>query len=255
MPLVSIIMPAFNAEKTIAQAIQSVLDQTFGDYEFLIVDDCSGDGTGALCRAFAEKDGRLRLIRNDVNKGVALSRNLGIEAARGQWIAFLDSDDLWHAEKLERQLRFMEETKAVISYTASAFIETTGEAYAYILRAAYRLTYNELLRRNLMSCSSVMVRRDSMLAHKFTDGPIHEDYASWLRIVREEGAAYGLDEPLLTYRLSKTSRSGRRFRSGLMVLRTYLAVGYGFIAAFALTLRYAVHSVTKRRHLRRKGHI
>ena len=248
MPEVSVIMPAYNAEKTISASVSSVLAQSFADYELIIVDDCSGDGSHAICKAFAAADARVSLYRNDANRGVAFSRNRGIAAAKGRWIAFLDSDDLWQVDKLERQLRFIEETGAAISYTASAFIDARGKGYAYVLHAKKELSYRDLLRRNLMSCSSVIVRRDLMLGESFVDGPLHEDYAAWLRIVRSTGPAYGLDEPLLTYRVSRSSRSGQRLRSGAMVYRTYREVGYGAARSMLMTLRYAAHSIIKHRH-------
>jgi teichuronic acid biosynthesis glycosyltransferase TuaG len=243
---VSIVMPAYNAEKTIAGSVASALSQSFAGFELIIVDDCSEDGTHIICEELAAADGRIRLFKNSANKGVAYSRNFGVEKAVGRWIAFLDSDDLWGEEKLERQLAFMGETGAAISYTATGFVGSEGQAYKYVLRARRELTYNGLLGRNLMSCSSVVVRRDLIASEPFLDGQLHEDYVAWLKIVQLVGVAYGLDEPLLTYRLSKASRSGPRVRSGLMVYRAYQAVGYGSAAAALMTLRYAVHSMQKR---------
>ncbi|MCL1849713.1 MAG: glycosyltransferase [Clostridiales bacterium] len=253
MPTISVVMPAYNAQDTISAAVRSVLAQTFTDFELILVEDCSEDGTYALCQAFAEEDKRIRLYRNSENKGVAYSRNRGVEAAGSQWIAFLDSDDMWRREKLERQLRFIEESGADISYTASAFVDEEGKAYRYILHAVKKLTYNGLLKGNRMSCSSVIVRRELMQRTIFLDGQLHEDYAAWLRIVRGTGAAYGLDEPLLIYRVSGASRSGKRVRSGLMVYRTYRAVGYPFAASACMTARYAMYSVGKRMRMHGKG--
>ena len=253
MPSVSVVMPAYNSEKTIAAAVSSVLAQTREDYELLIIDDCSVDGTYAACQALAASDGRIRLLRNETNKGVAYTRNRGVEEATGQWIAFLDSDDMWQAEKLERQMRFIEESDAAISYTATAYIDKDGRAFPYILHAEAKLTFKALLCRNLMSCSSVIVRRDLIRQSAFIDGPLHEDYVSWLKILRETGAAYGLDEPLLVYRLSGESRSGNRVRSGLMAYRAYRAVGYGRILSTLFTVRYAHFSIKKRVQLHMQG--
>jgi teichuronic acid biosynthesis glycosyltransferase TuaG len=244
-------MPAYNAEKTIKASVESVLNQTFTDFELIIIDDCSTDGANAICTVYAEQDKRIRIIKNEKNKGVAFSRNRGINEAQGEWIAFLDSDDLWMPEKLEKQLAFITETGADISYTSSAFIDADGRRMNYIMNAERELTHSMLLRKNLMSCSSVVVRREIMQEIKFEEGPIHEDYAVWLRIVRDTGAAYGLDEPLLVYRVSKSSRSGRRFKSGMMVYRTYRITGYGAIYSFFMTFRYAKHSLGKRIGMKR----
>jgi len=245
-------MPAYNAEKTIKASLESVFEQTFNDFELIIVDDCSTDRTRTICEAFAALDSRIRVLSNDENKGVAASRNRGVNEACGQWAAFLDSDDLWHPSKLERQLAFIAETGAKISYTASKFIDSDGHEYDYILRAERDLTYDMLLRRNLMSSSSVVVGREIMQKYKFPEGQLHEDYVVWLRIVQDTGTAYGLDEPLLVYRLSKTSRSGRRLRSGLMLYRSYRTVGYGALQACLMTFRYAKYSLSKRRKMSNK---
>jgi teichuronic acid biosynthesis glycosyltransferase TuaG len=247
----SVIMPAYNAEKTITESVRSVLSQTFTDFELIITDDCSSDGTPDLCKGFAKEDRRVRMLRNAKNMGAAAARNLAINEARGEWIAFLDSDDLWLRDKLKLHLDFIEETGADISYTASAFIGAGGAKKDYILRAERKLTYGKLLCGNIMSCSSVMVRRSVMKNHPFKSGGIHEDYASWLSIVKETGAAYGLDEPLLIYRASRNSRSGRLIRSGMMSYRTYRAVGFGAVKAMFRTLRYIPHSLMKRVKIRR----
>jgi teichuronic acid biosynthesis glycosyltransferase TuaG len=234
-------MPARNAERTIRESVRSVVAQTFADWELIIVDDCSAIPIGGF------GDGRIRVCRNGACKGAAFSRNFGVSLAKGEWAAFLDADDLMRSDKLEKQLAFMRELCAKISYTASSFIGADGAQYGYVLRAARELTYRELLKRNLMSCSSVIVERDLIARHKFPDRPAtHEDYASWLSIVREVGVAYGLDEPLLAYRLSPGSKSANRAVSAVMTFNAYRCAGYGAPAAAALTARYARHSIGKR---------
>ena len=246
--MISIIMPAYNAEKTIAQSIESVLAQTYYEWELLIVDDGSSDSTISIVNSLAENDSRIRLFINEKNMGVAKTRNFGIEQASGEWIAFLDSDDLWHENKLENQLRFMEEVGAQIGYTGTAYITESGSVSGFVLRAERELTYSKLLKRNLMSCSSVMVRRDVMRA--FPDGMMHEDYVVWLRILREVKCSYGLDEPLLLYRISTNSKSGNRVRSAKMIYNSYREVGFGRCVALFLTFRYSFHSISKRVFIR-----
>jgi len=245
-PLISIIMPAYNADKTIETAICSVLTQTYKNFELIIIDDCSSDATAAIIEKYANKNSAICICRNDCNKGIAYSRNTGIAAAKGEWIAFLDSDDLWREDKLQKQVDFIRETGAVISYTASAFIDADGHSCEYTLPAQYKITYKDLLKRNLMSCSSVIVRRDIMQKIKMSGGMMHEDYAAWLQILRETNFAFGLNEPLLTYRVSKNSWSGNRLKSARMIFETYKYVGYGTITAFFCTIRYARHSIGKR---------
>ncbi|GHV09974.1 glycosyl transferase [Clostridia bacterium] len=250
MPTITIIMPTYNAERTIAASIASVFAQTYTDFELLIIDDCSTDSTHTIAQnAIAGRNARL--LRNTTNLGVAASRNYGVSMAKGEWTAFLDSDDLWQPDKLQKQLDFMRQTGAVISYTASAFMDFDGKPYGYIMPAVPKLSYRQLLKQNLMSCSSVIVRTDIISRYKMGGDEMHEDYATWLAILREFGHAYGLDEPLLTYRLSPTSKSGNRFKSALMTFNAYRYVGYNPIMAAALTLRYAAHSIRKRHGIKK----
>ena len=261
-PTVSIIMATYNAEKTIGDSIRSVIAQTYKDWELIVVDDCSQDSTASVVKAIAgdaaaadiaerragESGPRIILHSNDKNRGVSGARNIGVGLARGEWIAVLDSDDLWREDKLDKQMRFIKETGADISYTATSYIDPDGNVSGYVLHAEKEFTYKGLLGRNLMSCSSVIVRKGLILHTLFPEGEseLHEDYASWLPILREVKCAYGLDEPLLLYRLSKSSKTGSRVRSGMMTFNTYRHIGYGYVSAALLTMRYAVHSISKR---------
>ena len=136
---ISIIMAAYNAEKTIEQAIYSVLCQTYPDFELLVVNDCSTDKTAALVAAIAEKDDRVRLISNEKNGGVSYTRKHGLEEARGEWIAILDSDDAWASEKLEKQIELQKKTNAELLFTGSAFMDADGKPingiYQLLLRS------------------------------------------------------------------------------------------------------------------------
>jgi len=242
-------MPAYNAEETIGASINSVISQTELDWELIVINDCSKDSTAELVSTFAKLDSRIFLYTNENNLGVASARNEGIKRANGQWLAFLDSDDIWHKEKLHKQLQLMHTTGAAISYTSTAYMNHDGVPFGHVLQAKQRLYYNDLLKRNLMSCSSVMVRRD--VTPFFVNGDVHEDYVAWLNILQNEKCAYGLDEPLLTYRLAYSSRSGNRLRSAKMIYNAYCHVGYGGVASLLLTLRYSIHSITKRLQIKR----
>ncbi|MDR1001422.1 MAG: glycosyltransferase [Clostridiales bacterium] len=251
---VSVVMPAYNAERTIEESIRSVSAQTYTEWELIVIDDCSTDGTDATVMRLSGADPRVKYYRNGQNSGVAYSRNKGVNLANSEYIAFLDSDDKFSSNKLERQMAFMKIHNAQISYTASAFIDSEGNPFRYILPAVGWLTYYKLLKRNLMSCSSVMVKRDLIVKYPFTNRKnTHEDFVSWLYIVKEVGIAYGLDEPLLTYRLSANSKSANRLASALMNYNAYREVGYSFVISAAFTLRYALHSIQKRRKIYASG--
>ena len=254
MPRVSVIMPAYNSEKTISEAISSVLGQTFADFELIIVNDCSTDGTIEIINGFAESDPRIIVINNDENSGVSYSRNAAIAAARGEWIAFLDSDDMWREDKLASQLRLMENNpESDICYTASAFVDADGKPYGYILTAQERTYHSTLIRKNLLSCSSVMIRASVMKGIKMPSDKMHEDYFTWLTVLKNGGYACGINEPMLIYRLSENSKSSSRIKSAKMLYRTYRAVGYSMFTATLYVAGYFKHSVTKRYKIRTSG--
>lgn len=125
--LVSIIMAAYNAEKTIELAIESVLNQTYSNFELLVINDCSKDGTAKLVEAFSAKDNRVRLISNEKNSGVSFTRKHGLEESNGSWIAILDSDDAWAPDKLEKQIKLQKRTNADLLFTGSAFMDPDGQ--------------------------------------------------------------------------------------------------------------------------------
>ena len=247
---VSVIMPAYNAERYVGAAISSVINQAFRDWELLVVDDCSTDTTAEIAQRFAAEDSRVTVLQNEKNMGVTASRNRAIAQAESEWIAFLDSDDLWREDKLEKQMDLVQTNKdAILTYTASAFMDENGNPYGYVMEAQPKITYRELLCKNLLSCSSVMVRRDWILRYPMSGDGMHEDYASWLQMLRELPCAYGVNEPLLIYRLSKTSKSGSRVKSAKMIYRTYRFVGYNPLTALYFTFRYLPYSVSKRRKI------
>ncbi len=247
MPYISVIMPAYNAEETVNCAVESVLRQTFSDFELIVIDDCSTDGTLDILRKLAERDPRIIIIENEQNSGVSHSRNTGVARAEGEWIAFLDSDDMWREDKLELQLRELEKhPECVVGYTASAFIDSAGNPYNYVMPAEEKTVYSTLLRKNLMSCSSVIIRSSVMKGIKMPGDEMHEDYYVWLTVLRDGGYACGINEPLLIYRLSENSKSSSRVKSARMSYNTYRAVGYSAVSSLFLVCRYFFHSVTKR---------
>jgi len=248
--MVSIVMPAYNAAKTIRASVESIQAQTVTDWELVVIDDGSKDDTAAILSELAAGDSRIRFLQNEKNSGASFTRNRAVELAQGEWIAFLDSDDMWKPDKLEKQLRLADEhPDMVICYTASSFINDDGEPYGYVMQAVEKMTYKMLLKRNLLSCSSVMIRASVMKGVKMPSDKMHEDYYVWLTVVRKCGVAYGINEPLLIYRLCANSKSSNRIKSAKMLFNAYRAVGYNPIAAAWLTFRYTFHSVSKRRNI------
>ena len=249
-PLISIVMPAYNAERYIAPAIQSVLDQPYPHFELIVVNDCSRDRTAEIIQEFAEKDPRIIFLQNEKNSGVCVTRNRAFNEAKGEWIALLDSDDMWRADKLELQLQCLRDNPdACLVYTASAFMDMEGNPFSYQMPVDASVTYNGLLRRNQISCSSVLVKKDLLLKYPMVGDQLHEDYVTWMQILKEIPCAYGINEPLLIYRLSANSRSANRISSAKMLYRSYRYMGYGAVRSAVMVFRYTLYSVNKRRKI------
>ena len=248
--LISIIMAAYNAEKTIEKAINSVLNQTYPNFELLVVNDCSKDRTVELVRNIAEKDSRVRLISNVKNSGVSYTRKHGLEEAQGSWIAILDSDDAWAPEKLEKQIALQKKMNADLLFTGSAFMDSDGQSIDWYLHAPAEVTYRQLLKQNVLSNSSALVRKELYTKHYAIGDGMHEDFAIWLSILKEGRKAYGVDEPLLIYRIAKSSKSGNKVKAAKMNWNTYRYVGLNPLAAFYYECWYAVKGLLKYKNLK-----
>lgn len=246
MGLVSIIMPAYNAAGTIKESIQSVLSQTYKDWELLVIDDGSTDQTAEIVQEVADGDVRVKLMLNRVNMGVVASRNRGLAEASGDYIAFLDSDDLWKPKKLERQLGYMEEKKAVLSYGAC---EVTNGKVRYVPET---LEFRHALYGNVMPCLTVMIHKVKW-QEKYPNCKIefpdirHEDYALWLKMLQTGEVAYGIQEPLAIYREGGESLSGNKLRAAAWtyhIFRDYLRMG--LLRSAGSFIGYVFHAVLKR---------
>lgn len=246
--LISIIMAAYNSGKTISQSIESVLAQTYTDFELIVINDCSTDNTVEIVNSF--DDERIRLISNEKNLGVSRTRHNGVEAARGEWIAILDSDDMWKPDKLMKQVELQAQTNAELLYTGSAFIREDGTDIDWVLHVPAKLDYKTLLKQNLLSNSSSLVKKSLFLENEVASDEAHEDFACWLKILSSGKVAYGVDEPLLIYRLSKSSKSGKKSKAARMNWNTYKIVGLGFCRSCYYMGWYTLKGVLKYRHLK-----
>lgn len=244
---VSVIMPAWNSEKTIDFAISSVVAQTHQRWELIVIDDGSSDATRRIVREWEARDPRVKLLKNRENQGVSLARNRGIRHARYPFIAFLDSDDAWLPEKLELQLAELENhPEAAICCTATAFLDCRGCRLRHIFQVPDSLTYRDLLPQNAICCSSVLARAEYVRRFPMVPDPdIHEDYALWLAILGVTPRAVGVDRALTLYRVNPAGKSGNKFRSAWMQWRTYLHIGLTRrLAAFYFT-QYALRGMKK----------
>lgn len=253
--MVSVIIPSYNSEKYIGETLASVCAQTYPDFEVLVMNDCSQDRTAEIVEKYAQKDSRIHLINLPGNKGVSHARNQGVSMASGEWIAFLDSDDMWTKDKLEKQLKLQEKLRAKkpfiedpeFLFTGSSFIDEKGAPLASVLHVPEHVDFSELLKQNIISCSSVLIRRSLMLKYPMPcSNQFHEDFATWLTILKNENiVAYGLDEPLLIYRVTRSSRSGNKCKAACMTFRAYRYVGLGFVKSVQSWLVYSFRSFKK----------
>lgn len=203
--LVSIILPSYNTEKFIAETIRSVLSQTYTNWELIIVDDCSNDNTDSVVSEFL-KDTRISYIKNKNNSGAAVSRNRALEMAKGKWIAFLDSDDLWMPEKLEKQIAFMKENNYHFSYTNYVEIDEESKANGKSVTGPKYVTKRRMYNYCWMGCLTVMYDADVVGLIKIADIKKNNDYAMWLKVCKKANC-YLLDETLAKYRQRSSSIS------------------------------------------------
>ncbi len=212
--LVSIVTPVYQCEDLVARTIESVLAQTYEDWEMLLIDDCSTDGSAAIVRAYAEKDSRICYEKLSVNSGAAVARNTAIGKARGRYIAFLDSDDLWVPDKLLKQVTFMRERDAAFTYTDYAFINNADEVTRERIACDDFVDYDRLIRGSIIMCSSVMLDREKVGEFTMPNIRSGQDYATWTMLMRTRGiTAYNVGEILARYRRDGASLSSNKIRA------------------------------------------
>ena len=243
--LVSIVMPAYNCEKYVVEAINSILAQTYRNWELLVLDDGSKDNTLRIIEEFSQKDSRIKALPNGKNMGVSATRNRGIELASGDWIAFLDSDDMWEPFKLEKQFQVVEKKSAEFLFTGASYINEEGEPFKGIFEVPEKVTYKKLRNQNVISCSSVLVKKKYFENIKMEKDEMHEDYAVWLRILKLGVTAYGVNEPLLIYRISRNSKSGNKMKTVKMTYKVFRFVGINPIGSAYFMMRHVIASVGK----------
>lgn len=219
-PTVSIVMPVHDAESFVEESLASVRRQTMAEWEVLVVDDASADGSADLVEKTAALDQRIRLIRLPDKVGPGGARNVGIREARGRYIAFLDSDDCWQPGKLERQLAFMVDRDAAFSFTAMERIDEHGRHLAWT-GVPERVDYSEMLRTNYVGCSTAMYDTSVLGRVEMPLIRRRQDYALWLRLLRQLGAAHGLNEPLVRYRVRAGSVSANKLTTAVYTWRVY----------------------------------
>jgi teichuronic acid biosynthesis glycosyltransferase TuaG len=254
-PDVSIVMPAFNAEEFLLAAVQSVWRQTHSSWELIVVDDASTDATRKLAEQFSRFDTRIKLIDGLGKIGVAAARNAAIDSARGDWIAFLDSDDIWHPAKLEKQLMFLANTGSPITFGDYVRITSSGREINRV-RAPEWTDYDRMLRSNFIGNLTAIYDRRRLPDLRF-EGCGNEDYVFWLTALRHLDCrilSTPSEEPLASYRVAANSLSGNKLRSARWQWETYRRkLGYGPLRSAVFMGYYAFYGVQKRLPRLRRG--
>lgn len=250
--LVSIIMPSYNTALYIEETIQSVLNQTYPNWELIIVDDCSNDNTDEVLEKI--KDPRIHYLKNEKNSGAAVSRNKALREAKGQWIAFLDSDDLWMPNKLEKQIRFMEENGYAFSYTNYEEIDVNGNKTGVTVTGPKKITKTGMFNYCWLGCLTVMYNAEKVGLIQIEDIKKNNDYAMWLKVCKKADC-YLLDETLGQYRkgrVGSVSTHSIKTMIGWHFKLYHEAEGMGWIESLINTGRNLVFGFyKKKRYVRR----
>ncbi len=220
---ISIIIPVYNVENYIAQTVESVRKQTYPEWELLLVDDGSTDGSRRVMEEMLREypDERIRILEKE-NSGAAKTRNAGLKESRGRYIAYLDADDLWEEEKLEKQLAFMREKEAAFSFTGYEFADSGGRGTGKIVKVPETLSYRQVLKNTTIFTSTVMFDTEKIEKSRLEMPDIKsEDTALWFRILREGRTAYGLNENLVRYRRTGGSLSANKLEAVKRIWNLY----------------------------------
>ena len=222
--LVSIIMPSYNSVKFIPTTIESVLNQTYQNWEMIIVDDMSSDNSNDIINDFIQQDSRIKLIKLDKNSGPAIARNRAIKEAKGRYIAFLDSDDLWTPDKLSKQISFMQEHDVALSYTGYYRIAEESAEIIDKIHVPEKVDYSELLKQNIIGCLTAIYDTQKIGKVYMPDVRKRQDFGLWLNILKKVPYAYGVDEPLAYYRVRTASVSSNKILASTYNWKLYREV-------------------------------
>lgn len=231
--LVSVIMPAYNSEAFISEAIRSVIDQTYPNWELFVIDDASSDSTLKIIQDYSGKDDRIHILKNSSNKGTHKTRNKGIEAANGDFMAFLDADDQWKPEKLQKQLEIISREDIAACFSSYDLISENGKSLNKKVEALPVLTYEKLLKANYVGNLTGIYNVKVLGKIYCPEIRKRQDWALWLKVIEEGGPMEGIKDSLAIYRIRKNSISNNKFEMLKYNFLVYNQVlGYGFIGSF-----------------------
>ncbi len=241
---VSVVIPCWRAEDTIGETVRSVLAQTETSLEVILVI------SGEMDESVLPTDSRIRMIRSGEKLSSAAARRTGVRNAMGSYVAFLDADDLWDKDKLRLEIKMLQRKNKkgespLLVFTGRQLIREDGKPLGRYIPARRIVTYRDLLKTNSISCSSVLMLRETAERLVYPEGRLHEDYAAWLELFRTGGYAAGIDRPLLFYRVRRGSRSGVKTRSAAMHWRTLRFHGLSACRSAFCMVSYVLHGIKK----------
>lgn len=246
-PFFSIVIPVYNCEKTIYETLHSVLIQTYNNYEVIIVNDCSMDATISEINKIKDSLSNISIINNLKNLGVAESRNRGISVAKGNYIAFLDGDDIWMPGKLKKQKSIIEERNFDICCTSYDFIDENSQKIKNTYVIPEYIDYKLLLKENYIGCSTAIIKRELLLKNPMDKNYQHEDYALWLKLSRNGAKIIGIKEPLVKYRILSDSRSFNKSKASKGRMSIYInQEKLGVFKSFYYFIFYAINGLKKK---------
>ena len=210
---VSVITPVYNVEKYIDETLESVFRQTYEDIEIVLVDDCSTDNSAQIIAKYKESHPEIVYFLQPENMGAGAARNKALELASGQYVAFLDSDDLWLPKKTERQIKLMQKKNSPFSYAAIEMMDEESKTIKGKRNLKETCNYKYLLHNTIIATSSVIVDRTVLGDFRMPLRRGGQDYATWLKLLRGGAVAYGINETLVRYRVSNNSLSSNKFKS------------------------------------------
>lgn len=245
--LVSIITPSYNSSYYIESCIQSVINQTYTNWEMLIVDDCSTDDSYIKMQSMAFKDSRIKFFQNTQNIGAAKTRNVALKKANGKYIAFLDADDIWSKDKLHKQIKFMLMNSIAFSYTSYEMIADNSPCVPKVIKAPKKMHYDSYLKNTIIGCLTVVLDREEIGDFEMPNIRSSHDMALWLSIMKRGYDAFGLDINLAQYRIVPDSNTSSKLKAAKDVWRVYRNIeGLDFFYSLWCFLNYTINAFKKR---------
>lgn len=245
-PVFSIIMPTYNSEEFVTSAIDSVIRQSYASWELLIVDDASTDETMSIIQATAKRESRIKVLKRAANGGPAKARNVAISVSRGRYVAFLDSDDFWREDKLQRQLEVFEQTRTPLAFSAYEKVDDSGGRIGRVVTVPEAVSYRQLLGATVIATCTAAYDTERVGRLLMPDILKRQDFGLWLRILRSGGQARATNEPLAYLRKRPGSVSSNKLAAATYVWRVYRRLeGLSLAQSAFYFTKYAYHASIK----------